>query len=207
MRSNYKRVIASRLLITFIAICLQLFWIYEIVNFLAPHAIWLNAVLRVLAFLFVLYVANKRNEAAFKVLWLIIILTLPVFGTIMYIFWGDNKTSKPLDNKIKKSRKSIINTPFQNDKIYKKLKKEDPHLAQNFAYIEKKTGFPVLESESVEYFKIGEELYKSILENLKKAKKFIFIEYFIIAEGKVWNSILEILEEKVQNRSRRKSYI
>ena len=167
MRSNYKRVIASRLIITFIAVCMQVFWLYEIVNFLAPHAIWLNTILRILAFLFVLYVANQRNEGAFKVLWLIIILTLPVFGTIMYIFWGDKKTSKPLDNKLKKARKEITNTPFQNNEIYEKLKKEDPHLAQNFAYIEKKTGFPVLENETTEYFKIGEELYESILENLK----------------------------------------
>lgn len=198
MRSNYKRVIASRLVITLIAVCVQIFWIYEIVNFLAPHAIWLNMILRILAFLFVLYVANQRNEGAFKVLWLIIILTLPLFGTIMYIFWGDKKTSKPLDNKIRKARKGITNIPFQNDKIYEKLKQEDPHLAQNFAYIEKKTGFPVLENESTEYFKSGEELYKSILENLKKAKKFIFVEYFIIAEGKFWNSMLDIMEEKAK---------
>lgn len=198
MRSNYKRVIASRLIITIIAICMQVVWIYEMVNFLAPHAVWLNAILRVLAFLFVLYVANQRNEGAYKVLWLIIILTLPVFGTIMYMFWGDKKTSNPLDNKIKKARNEIEDIPFQNDKIYEKLKKEDPHLAQNFAYIEKKTEFPVLENESTEYFKIGEELYKSILENLKEAKSFIFVEYFIIAEGKFWNSMLEIMEEKVK---------
>ncbi len=198
MRSNYKRVIASRLIITLITVCVQIFWIYEIANFLAPHAIWLNMFLRILAFLFVLYVANQRNEGAFKVLWLITILTLPLFGSVMYIFWGDKKTSKPLDNKIKRARKCITNTPFQNDKIYEKLKEEDSHLAQNFAYIEKKTGFPVLENESTEYFKTGEELYESILENLKKAKKFIFIEYFIIAEGKFWNSILEIMEEKVK---------
>lgn len=198
MRNNYKRVIASRLIITLIAVCMQIFWIYEIVNFLAPHAIWLNAILRVLAFLFVLYVANQRNEGAFKVLWLIIILTLPVFGTIMYIFWGDRRTSRPLDNKIKGARKEITNIPFQKNKIYKKLKKEAPHVAQNFAYIEKKTGFPVLENETTEYFKIGEELYESILENLKEAKKFIFVEYFIIAEGKFWNSMLNIMEEKAK---------
>lgn len=198
MRNNYKRVIASRLIITFIAVCMQAFWLYEIVNIFTPHAIWLNIVLNVLAFIFVLYVANQRNEGAFKILWLIIILTMPVFGTIMYIFWGDRRTSIPLDNKLQKSKKEITNTPFQNNQIYEKLKKEDPHLAQNFAYIEKKTGFPVLENETTEYFKIGEELYKSILENLEKAEKFIFVEYFIIAEGKFWNSMLDIMERKVK---------
>lgn len=196
MRGNYKRVIASRLIITFIAICLQAFWFYEVVTLLAAHSLVLNALLRVLAFIFVLYVANQRNEGAFKVLWLIIILTLPIFGSIMYLFWGDRKTSKPLENKLKRSKESIQNIPFQNNKIYERLKKQDPHLAQNFTYIEKKTGFPVLENESTEYFKCGEELFKSILENLKEAKKFIFIEYFIIAKGKCWDSILEILEEK-----------
>lgn len=196
MRNNYKRVIASRLIITLIALCVQAIWIYNIFIFLAPHAIWIDAILRMLAFLFVLYVVSQKNEGAYKILWLIIILTLPVFGSIMYIFWGDKKTSKPLDNKIKEARKEISNAPFQNEKILEKLKIEDPHLAQNFAYIQRKTGFPVFENDSTEYFKIGEELYQSILESLKKAKKFIFVEYFIIAEGKFWNSMLEIMEEK-----------
>lgn len=198
MRNNYKRVIASRLIITFIAIIFQFFWIYTFINILAVDGIWINMILRGLAFLFVLYVASQRNESSYKILWLIIILTLPVFGTIMYICWGDKRTSKPLDNKLKNARKSINVTLNQNKNILEEIKKLDSHLAQNFTYIQRKTGFPVYKNEFTEYYSSGEKLYESILKELEKAEKFIFIEYFIIAEGKFWNSMMEIMERKAK---------
>ena len=197
MPNKYKRVIASRLIITFIAIIFQIFWIYEFI-ILAVSGIWVNIIIRILAFLFVLYVASQKSDSSYRILWLIIILTLPIFGTIMYICWGDGRTSKPLDNKLKNAKKNIGIELNQNKDIINNIKKMDNHVAQNFSYIEKKTGFPVYRNESMEYYKCGEELYISILEELKKAQKFIFIEYFIISEGKFWNSILEILNQKAQ---------
>lgn len=197
MQNKYKRVIASRLIITFIAIMFQIFWIYEFIV-LAFNGIWINIIARLLAFLFVLYVASQRNDSSYRILWLIIILTLPVFGTIMYICWGDGRTSKPLENKLKNARKSIPVTLTQNKDILNEIKKSDNHLAQNFAYIERKTGFPVYKNEFTEYYPSGEKLYESLLKELKKAEKFVFIEFFIIAEGKFWNSIMDILERKAK---------
>lgn len=197
MPNKYKRVIASRLIITFIAIIFQIFWIYEFI-ILAVSGIWVNVILRILAFLFVLYVASQKSDSSYRILWLIIILSLPIFGTIMYICWGDGRTSKPLDNKLKNAKRNIGIELHQNKEIIDDIKKMDNHVAQNFAYIENKTGFPVYRNESLEYYKCGEELYTSILDELKKAQKFIFIEYFIISEGKFWNSIIEILNQKAQ---------
>ena len=197
MPNKYKRVIASRLIITFIAIIFQIFWIYEFI-ILAVSGIWVNIILRILAFLFVLYVASQKSDSSYRILWLIIILSLPIFGTIMYICWGDGRTSKPLDNKLKNAKRNIGIELHQNKEIIDDIKKIDNHVAQNFAYIENKTGFPVYRNESLEYYKCGEELYTSILDELKKAQKFIFIEYFIISEGKFWNSIIEILNQKAQ---------
>lgn len=198
MRNNYKRIIASRLIITFIAVLFQIFWIYEFINILAINGIWINVILRIMAFLFVLYVASQRNDSSYRILWLIIILTLPVFGVIMYICWGDRRTSKPLDNKLKDAKKLIPVTLKQDESILEEIKKSDNHLAQNFAYIERKTGFPVYKNEFTEYYYIGEKLYESILKELEKAEKFIFIEYFIISEGKFWNSMLDIMERKAK---------
>lgn len=197
MHNKYKRVIASRLIITIIAMLFQAFWIYEFIV-LAFDGIYISIIVRILAFLFVLYVASQRKDSSYRILWLIIILTLPVFGTIMYICWGDGRTSKPLDNKLKNARKSIQVKLKQDNEILNEIKKSDNHLAQNFAYIERKTGFPAYRNEFSEYYECGENLYKSILKELEKAEKFIFIEYFIISEGKFWNSMLEILEKKAK---------
>ena len=50
----------------------------------------------------------------------------------------------------------------------------------------------------MKYFPIGEEMFASMLEDLKKAEHYIYLEYFIIEQGIMWNSILEILEQKVK---------
>ncbi len=50
----------------------------------------------------------------------------------------------------------------------------------------------------MKYFEIGEQMHSAMLEDLKNAEKFIFMEYFIIEEGIFWNSILDILKEKVK---------
>ena len=60
-------------------------------------------------------------------------------------------------------------------------------------------GFIIYENTKQEYFPLGEDKYVKLLEDLKKAKHFIFLEYFIISKGEMWNSILEILKEKVKS--------
>jgi len=66
-------------------------------------------------------------------------------------------------------------------------------------YISDYTGYPVTKNNDIDYYSLGEDAFKVMLEELKKAEKFIFFEYFIVNHGIMWNSILEILEEKVKN--------
>ena len=74
MKRSYKRIIGSRLIVTALAVLIQLTWLWGLLEFLAPYALPINIVLTVLAVLFVLYVASKRDEPAYKILWLICIL-------------------------------------------------------------------------------------------------------------------------------------
>lgn len=72
----------------------------------------------------------------------------------------------------------------------------DRDLATEAAYIENVSGFPVWDGTQGEYFPIGEAFFESLKEELQKAQKFIFMEYFIIQEGQMWDPILEILKKK-----------
>lgn len=91
MKRSYKRIIGSRLIVTALAVLIQLTWLWGLLEFLAPYALPINIVLTVLAVLFVLYVASKRDEPAYKILWLICILAFPLFGAILYLGFGDKK--------------------------------------------------------------------------------------------------------------------
>ena len=78
------------------------------------------------------------------------------------------------------------------------MAKEDEIAAGQVNYLEQQSGFPVYKNSDAIYFPSGEECFEVMLEDLKKAERYIFLEYFIIEEGIMWNSILNILEQKVK---------
>lgn len=79
-------------------------WYLLILKWLSKAAGLLSIVLTVLSFLFVLYINTKREESSYKTLWLIVILTFPVLGAVMYIIFGNNNTAKKLEKNITKAR-------------------------------------------------------------------------------------------------------
>ena len=190
--------ILGRLIIVIPAVIIQILWmnlLYNQLNNSAP----VTLLLTILAFLFVIYIINKRDETSYKILWLITILTVPVFGAILYLIIGNKKTTKPLDKKLKKAQ-NAMNFKFIDEKNYEKeLKQENLRLYQTFKAINKYTKFPIYKAENIKYYKLGDEMFPDILEELKKAQKYIFLEYFIIEPGIFLNSIIDILEQKVKD--------
>lgn len=196
MKQRYKRIIGSRLIVTFIAVIIQITWLWGLLKFLAPYALPINIVLTMLAIVFVLYVASKRDEPAYKILWLICILTFPLFGTILYLGFGDKRTSRPLHRRLEKVREQLGPLPEDPDTI-SALEAESLRTAQTFAYTSHLChNYPVCKNISAQYYPLGDELFPSMLEALEQAEKYIYIEYFIISVGDMWNTILDVLERK-----------
>ena len=190
--------ILGRLIIVAPAIIIQILWMNFLYNKLNNSAL-VTVLLTILAFLFVIYIINKRDETSYKILWLITILTAPVFGTILYLIIGNKKTTKPLDKKLKKAQ-NTMNFNFVDERNYgTELKQENLRLYQTFKAINKYTKFPIYKAENIKYYKLGDEMFPDILEELKKAQKYIFLEYFIIEPGIFLNSIIDILEQKVKD--------
>ena len=93
-----------------------------------------------------------------------------------------------------------MNFNFANERDYEtELKQENLRLYQTFKAINKYTKFPIYKAENIKYYKLGDEMFPDILEELKKAQKSIFLEYFIIEPGIFLNSIIDILEQKVKD--------
>ena len=82
--------------------------------------------------------------------------------------------------------------------IYNDLQIQDKQVSMIAKYVYDYTGCPVYKNTDVTYFSCGEEKYTALIEELENATDFIFMEYFIIEKGFMWNSILEILERKVK---------
>lgn len=193
---NINNVI-RRIVAVIPAVIIQTLWLFVLLNWLAPYATLINLLLSFFAFLYVLYIITNRNEGTYKTLWLLVILGLPVFGTILYFCFGNKKAAKPLQMRLKHGQ-SLLPAPQQekDSESNMELRQKNPRLAQIFDYVEKKTGFPVYPCQETSYFPLGERMLEQMLEDLKQAKRYIFAEYFIIENGTMWDSMVEIMAEK-----------
>jgi len=152
--------------------------------------------LNVLLSIFVLIdlVTGKRNPA-YKLAWAVPILVLPIFGTLIYLVFGHNAvdTRNRIRGKAVYSRMERANT---TGAVLERLELEDRTAAIQARYINDHAWCPPFAGTETEYLPLGEVKLERLKQELEKAKRYIFLEYFIIEEGVMWSAILEILARK-----------
>lgn len=193
--NNVKKIM-GRVAAVIIPVAMQFLWYLLILKWLSKAAGLLSIVLTVLAFVFVLYINTKREESSYKTLWLIVILTFPVLGTVMYIIFGNNNPARKLEKNITKARLHMNYELPDGEKCIDKLSGEDKRLAQSVKRISDATGFPMVRLNSAEYFPVGEDMFEDMCKELEKAEKYIFAEYFILQNGKFLNTVVDIMARK-----------
>ncbi|WP_312103105.1 cardiolipin synthase [Pygmaiobacter massiliensis] len=143
-----------------------------------------------------LYIVSSNTNPAYKIAWIIPIMLFPIFGGPFYLMFGKVRPSRKerkLTAEIEERYHSVVN--HRKDE-FNSLREESKDAAIQASYIEKAASAPVYTNTETTYFSLGEEMFERMLQELEKAEKFIFMEYFILQEGKMWNAILEVLERK-----------
>lgn len=144
----------------------------------------------------ILYLLNSGIDNSAKLTWLLVILLFPVFGALLYLFTKSEIGHRDLRDRsadIIDKTKDIISFDYDlTDKL------NDDGVASLTRYLHKYADAVLYDNTEVEYFESGEKAFEQIIIKLKEAKKFIFLEYFIIQEGFMWGNILEILINKVK---------
>ena len=146
----------------------------------------------------VLYIINNRSNPAYKIAWIIPILLVPVFGGIFYLMLGGNQVSRKEQRRLMEMGKNFEGIHQISPSRDVDLKKESADAYNQSEYIRRITGAPPYQNTSVEYLPLGEIKFDRILAELEKAEHYIFLEYFIIQEGRMWDPILEVLERKAK---------
>lgn len=184
-----------RVLTVIPAAAVQALWILLLVKWLSPYAAYITLALSVAAVLLVLFIIIKRDETAYKILWLLVILTVPVAGALLYLLFGNRRTARPLRKRLRRVQEAgqpaplpCGGTPFEGKK----------RMEQTVRWLEHKTGYPLMRAEDVRYYPLGDAMYPDMLTDLRAAKKTIYLEYFIIEPGEMWQSIVDILAQKVR---------
>ncbi len=195
MLKRILKFLSSRLVLIMIVIALQLYVVLQFFGGLPHH---LDIILGLLSFFIVLYLVNSNQNQSFSIAWVIIVLLFPGIGALIYLMFANKKIPKGLRSLNEQtSIRPHLHLP-QDEELMQYLKTKDSSVSKQFKYIFNNASFPVYSNTQVDYYKVGEEKFESMLIELEKAKKYIFLEYFIIREGIMWNSILDILKRKAQ---------
>lgn len=183
-----------KLIILLIGIIIQIvvfLFLYSATNKLSDYG---RIIFTVIQFLSVIYIIYKDQNAAYKIVWIILLMFLPIAGFVAYLLWGNNKSPKYIKEEINKNDNKTKKILPQHEEIIDDIKNLDRK--KEVKFLLNGTSYPIYNNKKIEYLKIGEEYYKRLKEDLKEAKEYILIEYFIISDGKMWDEIYEILKEK-----------
>ena len=165
---------------------------------LMPFAHIISVCLALISVLVIIHIICSRQEGSYKVLWIVVVALMPAAGTVAYLLFGQRMTAARLNKKIRSAEADLPELPPSVIHTAPEGRHYDDRIGESLAYLEGLSGFPAAVCESAEYYSLGENYWRAILEELKKAEKFVFMEIFIVENGLMWNSMKEILAEKIK---------
>lgn len=189
--------IQTRIIVSALLLLVQLGFMAMMLFNLTAHstrAYWFSVFFAVLT---VIYIVNKRGNPSYKIAWIIFILLFPIFGISIYLLWGGGRVLPYFRRKMRKSEEDYIPHLKESENAHERLKYHDLMHSRQADYLTLESGYPLYNNSEVEYLSPGEAFFPRFLEELEKAQKYIFIEFFIIAEGEMWDAVCEILTRKV----------
>lgn len=195
MVKRVLKILRSRFFLA--AICILLEFVQLLAVFILLYEFFLP--ITVLGWIFhfgvLLYLINRDEIPEFKLPWLIILFLMPVVGAFVFVLLSSNETTKKANNRYEKAVLELQSYKRQTG-CMDLLQEQDAEGFAQASYLCQATGMPCFGNSAAVYYPTGEDFYQALLEDLKAARRFIFMEYFIVAEGQMWDSIHAVLREK-----------
>ena len=176
------------------AVGLQLAFLICFLYYLSGYSMIIGIVFTAINILILLFLISKDDNPSYKLIWVIVILGIPMIGGILYAFFGNKRASRRLGMRISLERERNLPMMQANNNL-----SFVGRTAGIINYLQNVCSFPAWENTHTVYYPLGETMYAEMLKELRKAEKYIFMEYFIIEPGIMWDGILAILHEKAAN--------
>lgn len=197
MRRSIGRLLGDRRVVGVILLAIQLVIVMSGLSWISARWRWVPWILTVLSVIIVIWLVRKYDNPTYKITWIIVILLLPLFGGLFYLLWGNTPFNRARTQHRYEPKPPDL-TAYRCKPATEELAARYPRHAIHARYIAGLNGMPAWSGTEARYFRAGEEMFASMCEELERAHRFIFLEYFIIEEGVMWNTILEILQRKVR---------
>lgn len=193
-----RRIAAFKVAVVVLLILVQFYILLSFYLKLSEYIIYWRLFAQLLSMFVFLYIINKKDNPAYKLIWVVLVLAAPVVGGLLYLFLAGNRTRLKFINEALENHLDTFKYTPDDTETQREIKELSKSASVQSTYISKFAGYPVYKNTSVKYFPLGEDNFKVLCEELEKAKRFIFMEYFIIKQGTMWDTVLGILSKKAK---------
>lgn len=188
--------IQNRIIISVLLVLLQLAFLLYMAFEASLYSVWGFTISNLVGAITAVYIINKRGNPDHKIVWIIFILILPIFGISVYVLWGGGRVLPHSHKKMAACNARYMPYLKGSENANEKLKYSDLMHSRQADYLTGESSFPLYDNTSAEYLPSGERFFSRLLEELERATHYIYIEFFILAEGYMWEEIYTILKEK-----------
>lgn len=195
---SYKLFLYNRMVLFILLVLGQVITFVVLIHLFIYNSstgILLQLIIAILEIVFVIYLINQNERPFPRLHWILLILLTPVIGVPCYLWYGEGRGTRKMSKKISQAIE-------ENERAWQEFFHSDTVLENSARgdgvcrFLSERAGYPLYTDGEVVYYKSGEEMFPQMLAELKKAEKFILLEYFIISSGKMWKAILKVLLEK-----------
>ncbi len=194
--NGIRKLFNRRLFISLLVLAQLTF--FTVMLFRSSQLKWLSSLLELFSVVTALHLLMRPEKSAFKLSLIFLILLFPIFGGAFYWIFHSQTASIGFRARLAKIEKSSQEAFGQNEKAFSDAASAIPRAKKQLQYFKSNTPFPICDATETTYFPDGKPLLDSLLRDLKNAKRYIFLEYFIISDGIMWRSVLEVLTERVR---------
>ena len=188
----------SRLLFAFFSFVLQILWSVTLALWLKNYSTVISLLFTLVAVIVVMRIYCGQGNAAFKMPWIISILAFPILGLSLYLLFGHREATRGMRKRFERISPEIINALRQETEVLKELEKQDFGVANQSRYLLNYGKYPLYNNTDVVFYNEASDAFEAQLEELKKAERFIFMEYHAIEEATAFARLREVLADKVK---------
>jgi cardiolipin synthase len=197
-KKGLAALLFSRFIVIAALILLQVAMVAAVYIWLSQYKTVYTVFVVLFTLLMIVYLFNSPMDSSAKLTWMFIIAIVPIVGAVFLYFTQANNGNRRLKEKEAALIEQTTDAIPQDPRVMKELEEDGSGLDDLSVYLQRSGCFPVYDNTEVQYFPLGEYKFAAMLEELRKAEKYIFMEYFIIEEGYMWGEILKILVEKAK---------
>lgn len=190
------KTLFSRGFITIVLICLQVYIIMAMLYRVDDYSKYIIQGFNIMAAITIIVIINSKSDGIYKMSWSLIVAALPIAGLVLYVFTHLSPADKIPFGRMRKNIERTSEYAKTTVPVRDRIMEQDEDFVKLAGYIEHTGHYASYDNTEVKYYPIGDDVLEDMCRELEKAESFIFVEYFIIAGGMFWDSILDILERK-----------